>query len=75
VETPDAARVATLLDGQVIARDGARMVIRHPDPADLNATLVREGIRVAAIGEQRRTLEDVMLEVTGHGDDRLERTP
>jgi ABC-2 type transport system ATP-binding protein len=75
VETPDAARVASLLDGQVVARDGERLVIRHPDPADLNATLVHDGIRVSAIGEQRRTLEDVMLEVTGHGSDRLERTP
>ena len=75
VETPDAARVASLLDGQVTKRDGEHLVIRHPDPADLNATLVREGIRVSAIGEQRRTLEDVMLEVTSHGSDRLERTP
>jgi ABC-type multidrug transport system ATPase subunit len=74
VETQDAAQVASLLDGQVIARDGHHLVIRHVDPADLNATLVREGIRVSAIGEQRRTLEDVMLEVTGHGNDRLERT-
>jgi ABC-2 type transport system ATP-binding protein len=75
VETQDADRVTSLLDGQVITRDGEHLVIRHPDPADLNATLVREGIRVSAIGEQRRTLEDVMLEVTGHGSDRLERTP
>jgi ABC-type multidrug transport system ATPase subunit len=75
VETQDAARVESLLDGQVITRDGEHLVIRHADPADLNATLVREGIRVSAIGEQRRTLEDVMLEVTGHGTDRLERTP
>jgi ABC-type multidrug transport system ATPase subunit len=75
VETRDAARVVSLLDGQVVARDGEHLVVRHADPADLNATLVREGIRVSAIGEQRRTLEDVMLEVTGHGSDRLERTP
>ncbi|HEX6355083.1 ABC transporter ATP-binding protein [Actinophytocola sp.] len=73
VDTPDAARVATILDGQVISRDGERLVIRHPDPAALNATLVGEGIRVSAIGEQRRTLEDVVLEVTGHGNDRVAR--
>jgi ABC-2 type transport system ATP-binding protein len=46
-------------------------VIRHPDPADLNADLVRDGIRVAAISAQRRTLEDVVLDVTGHGSDRV----
>jgi ABC-2 type transport system ATP-binding protein len=70
VETPDAAQVATLLDGQVITRDGAHLVIRHPDPAGLNAMLVQDGIRVSAISSQRRTLEDVMLELTGHGSDR-----
>jgi ABC-2 type transport system ATP-binding protein len=37
--------------------------------------LVREGVRVSAIGEQRRTLEEVVLDVTGHGSDRVERTP
>lgn len=70
VETQDAAQVATLLDGQVITRDGAHLVIRHPDPAGLNAMLVQDGIRVSAISSQRRTLEDVMLELTGHGSDR-----
>jgi len=74
VETPDAAQVVTILDGQVVARDGERLVVRHADPADLNATLVREGVRVSAIGARHRTLEEVVLEVTGHGSDRLERT-
>jgi ABC-2 type transport system ATP-binding protein len=73
VETPDVAQVVTMFDGQVVARDGEHLVIRHPDPAELNATLVRDGIRVASIGEQRRTLEEVVLDVTGHGSDRLER--
>jgi ABC-2 type transport system ATP-binding protein len=71
VTTPDAARVVTMFDGQVTSRDGDRLLIRHPNPADLNATLVRDGIRVSAIGEQRRTLEEVVLEVTSHGSDRV----
>jgi ABC-2 type transport system ATP-binding protein len=75
VETPDAAQVVGILDGQVVAREGTRLVVRHPDPAELNATLVREGVRVSAIGEERRTLEEVVLDVTGHGSDRMERTP
>src|SRR5262245_19521774 len=71
VTTPDAARVVTMFDGQVTARDGDRLVIRHADPAGLNATLVGDGIRVSAIAEQRRTLEEVVLDVTGHGSDRV----
>ena len=71
VTTPDAARVATMFDGQVVARDGDEVVIRHPDPAGLNAALVRDGIRVSAIGARRRTLEEVVLDVTGHGSDRV----
>jgi ABC-type multidrug transport system ATPase subunit len=71
VTTPDAAQVVTMFDGQVLSRDGDRLVIRHPDPAALNATLVGDGIRVSAIGAQRRTLEDVVLDVTSHGSDRV----
>ena len=75
VRTPDVATVASLLDGQVLERDGDRLVIRHGDPAALNALLVGEGVRVAAIEQQRQTLEDVVLDVTGHGSDRIGGTP
>jgi ABC-type multidrug transport system ATPase subunit len=75
VETPDATKVATLLNGQVTEHDGERLVIRHPDPAELNALLVSQGVRVSAIAEQRRSLEQVVLDVTGHGSDRIGRTP
>lgn len=75
VESPDATRIATMLDGQVVEHDGERLVIRHPDAAELNAVLVREGVRVSAIAEQRRSLEQVVLDVTGHGSDRIGRTP
>ena len=71
LRTPDAAKVAALLDGQVVSREGERLVIRHTDAAVLNAMLVGEGVRVAAIDEQRRSLEDVVLDVTGHGSDRI----
>jgi ABC-type multidrug transport system ATPase subunit len=75
VETPDATKVATLLNGQVTEHDGERLIIRHPDPAELNALLVSHGVRVSAIAEQRRSLEQVVLDVTGHGSDRIGRTP
>lgn len=75
VETPDATKVVTLLDGQVIEHDGERLVVRHPDPAELNALLVGQGVRVSALSEQRRSLEQVVLDVTGHGSDRMGRQP
>jgi ABC-2 type transport system ATP-binding protein len=75
VESQDAARVVALLDGQVVAHDGARFVVRHADAAALNALLVGHGVRVSAIAEERRSLEQVVLDLTGHGSDRVERTP
>jgi ABC-2 type transport system ATP-binding protein len=73
VDTPDAAAAVSLLDGQVVSRDGSRLVVRHPDPAGLNALLVEAGLRVAGIVPERRTLEQVVLEVTSHGSDRMIR--
>ena len=72
LDTPDAGQVAALLDGEVEQRDGSHLVIRHPDAAVLNERLVREGIRVSAIGPQSRTLEEVVLEVTGAGNDQVD---
>lgn len=73
VDTPDPAAAVSLLDGQVVARTGERLVVRHADPAALNALLVAAGVRVAAIAQERRTLEQVVLEVTGPGSDRIDR--
>jgi ABC-2 type transport system ATP-binding protein len=75
VRSPDAARIVSLLDGQVVERAGEHLVVRHADAAVLNAQLVGEGVRVAEISAQRRTLEEVVLDVTGHGSDRLGRAP
>ena len=72
VDSPDAGRIAAMLDGQVEQRDGVHLVIRHPDAAALNQRLVHEGIRVASIGPQHRTLEDVVLQVTGSGSDQVD---
>ncbi|HEY7591559.1 MAG TPA: ABC transporter ATP-binding protein [Actinophytocola sp.] len=71
VRSPDAARIVALLDGQVVEHDGEDLVVRHADAAALNARLVGEGLRVAAIAEQRLSLEEVVLNVTGHGSDRI----
>ncbi|WP_410594390.1 ABC transporter ATP-binding protein [Amycolatopsis sp. lyj-23] len=71
VGTPDAAAAAAVLDGQLEARDGDRLVIRHGDPAALNALLVEAGVRVTSIQAEQRTLEQVVLDVTGPGSDRF----
>jgi ABC-type multidrug transport system ATPase subunit len=73
VDTPDAAAAVSLLDGQVVDREGDRLVVRHGDPAVLNALLVEAGVRVSEIAAERRTLEQVVLEVTSHGSDRIDR--
>jgi ABC-type multidrug transport system ATPase subunit len=72
VDTPDAAQAVSLLDGQLVSREGERLVVRHADPAELNAMLVGAGMRVSSIVPERRTLEQVVLEVTGSGSDRFD---
>ena len=71
VDTPDADRVAAMLDGQVEHRDGRRLLVRHADAASLNARLVEAGLRVSAIGPERRSLEEIVLQVTGTGSDHI----
>jgi ABC-2 type transport system ATP-binding protein len=69
VDTPDADQVAAMLDGQVEHRDGQQLLVRYSDAAALNARLVGAGLRVSAIGPHRRTLEEIVLSVTGTGSD------
>ena len=73
VRTPDADRAAALLDGRLEQRDGDRLLVAGADPADLNALLVAAGLRVIEIGPERRSLEALMLAVTGSGSDRIDR--
>lgn len=72
VSTPDAERAHAVLDGRVDSRDGGRLVVRHDDPAELNAWLVKEDIRVTGIGRQNRTLEEVVLAATTGSSDRID---
>jgi ABC-2 type transport system ATP-binding protein len=73
VRTADPARAATLLDGRVEARDADRLLVRHPDPAGLNAELVSAGVPVTEIRPQRQTLEEVVLGVTTGSADRVDK--
>ncbi len=73
VRTPDVGRARALLDGQVEQVDAGGLLIRHPDAAALNALLVGGGVRVEMLAPERRTLEDVVLEATQAGSDRVAR--
>ena len=72
LHSPDADKVAALLDGHVDLRDGDRLVVRAVDSAELNARLVGEGLRVAELVRERRSLEDVVVGATQAGSDRID---
>jgi ABC-type multidrug transport system ATPase subunit len=75
VHTPDAERAVALLDGRVESSSDGRLLVRHPDPAELNTRLVGAGLRVSEIGPERRTLEEMVLAVTSAGSDRIDGAP
>jgi ABC-type multidrug transport system ATPase subunit len=73
VRTPDAGRARSLLDGQVERAVAEELLVRHDDPAALNRLLVEGGVRVEMLAPERRTLEDIVLEATQAGSDRVAR--
>ena len=75
VYSPDADRAAAELNGQVASRDGDQLVVAEADPAELNTRLVTAGLRVTEIQPERRSLEDLVLDLTGPGADRVDRDP
>jgi ABC-type multidrug transport system ATPase subunit len=72
VRSPDADRAAALLDGRVASRDADRLVVADADAAAVNAELVGAGLRVTEVSPERRSLEDLVLSVTGSGSDRVD---
>jgi ABC-type multidrug transport system ATPase subunit len=75
VHSPDADRVAALLDGQVAHRDADWLLIADADAAAVNSRLVTAGLRVSEVRPERRSLEDLVLSVTGSGSDRIGGPP
>jgi ABC-type multidrug transport system ATPase subunit len=71
ISTDDPERAVAALDGLVERRDGPDLVVRSRDPAGLNTRLVAAGVPVRSLAEQRRTLEEVVLDVTGAGSDQF----
>lgn len=76
VTTPDpdtAARVLREHGAGGLAVEGERVGADAPPPdtelADLNAALVRAGVRVRSFGVERGTLEDAFVALTGEGFD------
>ncbi|PJE95598.1 multidrug ABC transporter ATP-binding protein [Streptomyces carminius] len=77
VTTPDTADAARVLKEHgltelIVADDritGELPTADPPDPADLNAALVRAGVRVRAFGTERASLEDAFVALTGEGFD------
>ncbi|MFP5022288.1 ABC transporter ATP-binding protein [Pseudonocardia phyllosphaerae] len=73
VRTPMPVEAARLLGRAVEHADGDRLWVRAHDVPGLNAHLVGNGLPVAALEPERRTLEQVVLERTGEGSDRVGR--
>jgi ABC-2 type transport system ATP-binding protein len=73
LRSPDVEAAVALLDGRVEARSGDRLLVRHADAATLNAQLVAAGLRIAEIGPERRTLEEIVLATMSAGTDRVDR--
>jgi ABC-type multidrug transport system ATPase subunit len=71
ISTDDPERAVATLDGLVERRDGADLVVRSPDPAAVNARLVTAGVPVRSLVAQRRSLEEIVLELTGAGSDQF----
>ncbi len=71
VTTDDPERAMVALDGLVEHRVGADLVVRSSDPAALNSRLVTAGVPVRSLLAQRRSLEEIVLEVTGAGSDQF----
>jgi len=71
ISCEDPERAVSVLDGLVERRDGADLVVRSTEPAALNARLVAAGVPVRGLVEQRRGLEEIVLDVTGAGADQF----
>ncbi|MFE3658184.1 ABC transporter ATP-binding protein [Streptomyces sp. NPDC059165] len=74
VTTPDTAEAVRVLEerGAVAVCATGDLVTAEPlatDPADVNAALVRAGVRVRAFGLERASLEDAFVALTGEGFD------
>jgi ABC-type multidrug transport system ATPase subunit len=71
VRTPDVDLARAQLGDDVDDHDPGGLLVRTDDPGGLNTRLVASGVRVTGLAPERRTLEDVVLELTSTGTDRV----
>jgi ABC-type multidrug transport system ATPase subunit len=74
VRSPDTERAAAILDGSVERIEGDTLFAVAADPAAINLRLIAAGVRVSEFAPERRSLEDLVLSVTGTGSDRVDRS-
>ena len=72
VQVGDPVTAKSVLDGYVESADGAALAVRALPAAEVNRRLVAAGVPVHEVVAQRRTLEDVVLGLTGPGSDRVD---
>ncbi len=72
VRTSDPAAAVGVLNGRVVHRDGELLMVASDDPGALNAQLVSAGVSVRELTALRRSLEQVVLELTGPSADRVD---
>jgi ABC-2 type transport system ATP-binding protein len=71
VELDDATAAKAVLDGRVHAAEGRRLVVEGLPVAEVTRRLVGAGLAVHEVLAERRSLEDVVLSLTGPGSDRV----
>jgi ABC-type multidrug transport system ATPase subunit len=64
ITTPDPERAVEVLGGAVVERDGDHLIVAEGEPDQVNKRLVEAGVRVRELILERRTLEEVFLEMT-----------
>ena len=73
VRSPDADKAVAMLAGRVESHEGDRVIVLAEDSAELNAELVGAGLRVDELVRERRSLEDVVVNATRAGSDRIDQ--
>jgi ABC-2 type transport system ATP-binding protein len=71
VELDDASAAKAVFDGRVRAAEGRRLVVEGLPVAEVTRRLVGAGLAVHEVLAERRSLEDVVLSLTGPGSDRV----
>jgi ABC-2 type transport system ATP-binding protein len=72
VQLDDAADARAVLDGHVESVAGRELIVRGMPVAEVTRRLVGAGLAVHEARAERRSLEDVVLSLTGPGSDRVD---